>query len=73
MNKFIRLIDTGQVDCISDIVRVQKRFTNTQNWKSANNEEYCDIKLNVIYANRKKTIFIKSEKGWTQKINHVKQ
>ena len=56
LKKFENLINNGEIECIQNILRIKNGFSNILNWKSFNDSEYCDIKLNVLYVNQYKTV-----------------
>ena len=64
LNKFINYIDSkGENEfengcCISEIVRLKNGFNDILNWKSMNNCQYCDVKLNVIIVKDNKISMI---------------
>ena len=55
LNNFVNAIKNNQFECLKKILRIKNGFTNTLNWKSYLDSEYCDIKLNVLYMNELET------------------
>ena len=55
MTKFISAVEKNEIKCISKILRVKNGFKNILNWKSLNDCEYVDIKINVLFNNKENT------------------
>ena len=54
VNKFIDDVNKGNIKCFGHkycILRIKNGFSDCNKWKSLNEAEYCDIKLNIIYNN----------------------
>ena len=52
LNAFIEDINQNQIQCLkpNGILRIKNGFKDIKSkWKSVNQAEYCDIKLNIIY------------------------
>ena len=52
LNKFVNQIKNGEIDNIQEILRVKNGFSATGQWKSFDDAQYCDIKLNVLYRSK---------------------
>ena len=51
-------LNSGNIECISKIMRIKNGFTKILDWKSFEEAEYCDIKLNVVFTNGSKKSMI---------------
>ena len=52
LNKFVEKVENNKVKCISKILRIKNGFKNILNWKSQNDCEYVDIKINALFNNQ---------------------
>ena len=55
INRFVDMINNNEIECLVGIARVKNGFNNVSAWKSYQNAQYVDLKLNVIYQNKDKT------------------
>ena len=55
LKSFINKINNNEIECLTGIVRIKNGFTNVLHWANANDADYCDIKLNIIYNNKDNT------------------
>ena len=52
LNSFINDINNNKISCIlKPILRIKNGFNNILKWKSFNDAEYCDLKLNLLFQN----------------------
>ena len=55
LEKFVSMINNGEIECLTKIIRIKNGFQNILNWKSYLDAEYIDVKLNVLYFNENRT------------------
>ena len=55
LNEFIDQVESKERESISKIVRIKNGFKNVSKWKSMNDANYLDIKINCIFNNKDNT------------------
>ena len=52
LNSFVKQINDNKIDCFKAILRCKNGFQNVLTWKTFEDAEYCDLKLNLLFCSR---------------------
>ena len=55
LNEFIDQVEKKERESISKIVRIKNGFKNVSKWKTMNDANYLDVKINCIFNNKENT------------------
>ena len=64
LEEFTKRVEEGTCGCVVSILRVKNGFQSVAKWKSYQDCDYCDLKLNVLISNKSKTASIIGELQW---------